>query len=155
MPELTAGIMDERGDELESCQLQFRDVGGRRQFSGRIRTVRCLEDNVLVKQLLGEPGAGLVLVVDGAGSLRTALLGDKLASTAAGSGWEGVTIHGAVRDIAVLRTVDIGIRALGSQPRRSAKGGAGEIDVTVSFGGATFRPGADRWCHEDGIVVSR
>lgn len=151
----TADLMDERELELDSCQLQLRQFGGRREFSGTVRTVRCLEDNVLLRRLLELPGVGQVLVVDGGGSMRTALLGDVVARTAAVNGWTGIVIHGAVRDVAALRTVDIGIKALGSQPRRSAKTGAGEVDVAVTFGEATFRPGAELWSDDDGLVVTR
>lgn len=151
----TADLMDERDAELESCELQLRQFGARRAFAGRVRTVRCREDNVLLRRTLEQPGAGQVLVVDGGGSLRTALLGDVIAGLAAGNGWEGVVINGAVRDTAALAAIDLGIKALGSQPRRSAKLGAGEADVAVTFGGATFRPGAELWSDEDGIVVTR
>ncbi len=151
----TADLMDERGDELDSCEQQLRQYGARRSFSGRVRTVRCHEDNVLLRGLLEQPGAGQVLVVDGGGSLRTALLGDVIAGLALGHGWEGIVINGAVRDSAALAGMEIGIKALGSQPRRSAKLGAGEVDVPVTFGGATFRPGAELWSDDDGIVVTR
>jgi regulator of ribonuclease activity A len=151
----TADLMDERASELDSCELQLRQYGGRREFSGRIRTVQCREDNALVRRLLEQPGAGHVLVVDGGGSLRTALLGDVLARMAAHNGWQGIVINGAVRDVAALAGVGIGIKALGSQPRRSAKTGSGEVDVAVTFGGATFRPGAELWSDDDGIVTTR
>jgi regulator of ribonuclease activity A len=151
----TADLMDEREDELASCELQLRQYGARTAFAGRVRTVRCRDDNVLVRRVLEQPGRGQVLVVDGGGSLRTALLGDVIAGLAAGNGWEGVVINGAVRDVAALARVDLGVKALGSQPRRSTKAGAGEVDVPVSFGGATFRPGAELWSDEDGIVVTR
>lgn len=151
----TADLMDERADELDSCELQLRQYGARRGFAGRVRTVRCHEDNVLLRRLLEEPGTGQVLVVDGGGSLRTALLGDMIAGLAVGHGWEGIVINGAVRDSAALAGMDIGIKALGSQPRRSAKLGAGEVDVLITFGGATFRPGAELWSDDDGIVVTR
>lgn len=151
----TADLMDERGDELDSCELGLRQYGGRRAFAGRVRTVRCHEDNVLLRRLLEEPGSGQVLVVDGGGSLRTALLGDVIAGLAARNGWEGVVINGAVRDSAALAGIDLGVKALGSQPRRSAKLGAGEVDVPVTFGAATFRPGAELWSDDDGIVLTR
>ncbi len=151
----TADLMDEREEQLASCELQLRPYGARRAFAGRVRTVRCRDDNVLVRRLLEQPGSGQVLVVDGGGSLHTALLGDVIAGLAATNGWEGVVINGAVRDVAALAALDLGVRALGSQPRRSAKAGAGEVDVPVTFGGATFRPGAELWSDEDGIVVSR
>ncbi|MEV0625184.1 ribonuclease E activity regulator RraA [Nonomuraea wenchangensis] len=151
----TADLYDEHGDQLDSCHLQLRQYGGRRAFSGRIATVRCHEDNALLKSVLSEPGEGRVLVVDGGGSLRAALMGDVIAGIAVASGWAGVVINGAVRDVAALRDLDLGIKALGSNPRKSAKTGAGERDVPVTFGDAVFHPGAELFSDEDGILVTR
>ncbi len=150
---VTADLYDEHGDELDSCDLQLRQYGGRRVFAGPIVTVRCLEDNALVKAVLGEPGEGRVLVVDGGGSLHTALMGDLIAGSAVVNGWSGVVIHGAVRDVAALGELDLGVKALGSNPRKSAKTGAGERDVVVTFGGAAFPPGARLVSDDDGMVV--
>jgi regulator of ribonuclease activity A len=151
----TADLMDDFADELESCTVQFRDYGGPKAFFGSCRTVRCRNDNVLVKRVLGGPGDGAVLVVDGGGSLDTALLGDLLAAMGRDNGWSGVVVHGAVRDTVALGAIGFGVKALGSNPRKSAKQGAGEVDVPVSFGGADFRPGRWVYCDEDGIVVAR
>ncbi|MFG1612196.1 ribonuclease E activity regulator RraA [Nonomuraea wenchangensis] len=151
----TADLYDEHGDQLDSCHLQLRQYGGRRAFSGRIATVRCHEDNALLKSVLSEPGEGRVLVVDGGGSLRAALMGDVIAGIAVASGWAGVVINGVVRDVAALRDLDLGIKALGSNPRKSAKTGAGERDVPVAFGDAVFHPGAELFSDEDGILVTR
>jgi regulator of ribonuclease activity A len=115
--------------------------------------VRCHEDNALLKQVLGEPGRGRVLVVDGDGSLHAALMGDVVGALAVASGWEGVVIHGAVRDVAALATLDLGIKALGSNPRKSSKHGTAPRDVPVAFGGAVFAPGARLVSDEDGVVV--
>jgi regulator of ribonuclease activity A len=150
----TADLIDQHGDALQSCDLQFRQFGDRRRFSGRIRTVRCHQDNVLVRRVLSEPGDGQVLVVDGGGSLHTALVGDVVAGLAQGNGWAGLVVHGAVRDVVALAGLDIGVKALGANPRKSAKEGAGEIDVPVSFGGVRFEPGAHLYSDEDGIVVA-
>jgi regulator of ribonuclease activity A len=150
----TADLVDQRGVAVDSCDLQLRQYGGRQAFWGRIRTVRCHEDNALVKQVLSEPGDGQVLVVDGGGSLHTALIGDVIARSALDNGWAGVVIHGAVRDVATLRTLDLGIKALGSNPRKSTQAGAGEIDVDVVFGGVRFIPGKELFSDEDGIVVT-
>jgi regulator of ribonuclease activity A len=149
----TADLVDEHGEALQSCDLQFRQFGGRSRFHGPIRTVECFQDNLLVKQVLSEPGAGAVLVVDGAGSLHTALVGDLIAGLARDNGWAGVVVNGAVRDVAALRDLDVGIKALGSNPRKSAKEGAGQVDLPVTFGGATFRPGRHLYSDEDGVVV--
>ncbi len=140
--------------EAQSCDLQLRSLGRRRAFSGRIRTVRCREDNALLKKVLSGPGEGQVLVIDGGGSLHCALVGDVIAGLGAASGWAGAIIHGAVRDVVALDALDFGIKALGSNPRKSSKTGAGEVDVPVSFGGVTFAPGAWLYSDEDGILVS-
>jgi regulator of ribonuclease activity A len=150
----TADLIDQHGDALESCDLQLRQFGGRPRFSGRIRTVRCHQDNVLIRQVLSEPGDGQVLVVDGGGSLHTSLVGDVVAGLAQGNGWTGLVVNGAVRDVVALAGLDIGVKALGSNPRRSAKEGVGEVDVPVAFGGARFEPGAHLYSDEDGIVVA-
>lgn len=136
-----------------TCETQLRQFGGVRSFSGRIATVRCLEDNVLVKQRCGEPGDGRVLVVDGGGSLRCALVGDNIAGLALESGWAGLVLNACVRDVAALAQLPIGIKALGTNPRPSGKTGAGEIDVTVTFGAAEFVPGAMLYSDDDGIVL--
>ncbi|MCQ1999879.1 ribonuclease E activity regulator RraA [Arthrobacter zhaoxinii] len=149
----TADLFDERGDELASVSLQFQDLGGQVSFTGPIRTVRCLEDNGIIKTLLNSPGEGAVLVVDGAGSLNTALMGDLIAGAAVENGWAGVVINGAIRDRAAVAKLPLGVKALGSNPRKSAKNSVGEVDVPVEFGGVTFRPGAVLYADEDGILV--
>jgi regulator of ribonuclease activity A len=149
----TADLVDEHGEALQSCDLQLRQFGGRRRFHGPIRTVACLQDNALVKQVLSEPGNAAVLVVDGQGSLHTALVGDLIAGLARDNGWAGLVVNGAVRDTEELAGLDIGIKALGSNPRKSAKLAAGQVDVPVRFGGVTFRPGQHLYSDEDGVVV--
>jgi regulator of ribonuclease activity A len=149
----TADLVDQHGEALQSCDLQFRQFGGRRRFHGPIRTVACFQDNALVKKVLSQPGDGAVLVVDGDGSLHTALVGDLIAGLAQANGWAGLLINGAVRDVAALAGLELGIKALGSNPRKSAKLGAGQVDVPVTFGGVTFRPGEHLYSDEDGVVV--
>jgi regulator of ribonuclease activity A len=151
----TADLYDRMGESLASCDLQFRQFGARRAFTGLVRTVRCFEDYALVKSMAEQPGEGGVLVVDGGGSLHRALLGDRIARSAAGNGWAGVIINGAVRDAAVLPDIAVGVQALGVNPRRSTATGVGERDVPVTFGGATFHPGAQVWADDDGIVTLR
>jgi regulator of ribonuclease activity A len=151
----TADLYDERGEELDSVALQFQSVGGRTHFSGPVRTVRCFEDNALVKATLATPGRGAVLVVDGGGSLRTALMGDLIAASAVSNGWAGVVIHGAVRDRAAIAELPLGVKALGSNPRKSAKAGTGEVDVELVIDGVTVRPDAMIWCDPDGILIER
>jgi regulator of ribonuclease activity A len=152
-PQPTADLVDEIGPDVRSCDLQFRQFGGRDSFAGRIVTVRCYQDNALLKSVLGEPGEGRVLVVDGAGSLHTALVGDLIAELGRSNGWAGLVLNGAVRDAPTLRTLDIGIKALGTNPRKSTKTGAGERDVPIGFGGVTFIPGEILHSDDDGIVV--
>jgi regulator of ribonuclease activity A len=120
-----------------------------------VRTVRCFEDNVLLKSLLSSPGDGAVLVVDGDGSYGTALMGDMIAQLAVDNGWAGVVIHGCVRDSVAIAAMPLGVKALGTNPRKSGKQGGGETDVTVQFGGVTFRPGARLYADEDGVLVER
>jgi regulator of ribonuclease activity A len=151
----TADLWDQHGDALSAPTTQFRDFGGEIRFAGPARTVRCREDNVLVAQLLQTPGDGAVLIVDGAGSLSCALMGDRIAGLAVANGWAGVIINGAVRDSAALAALPIGIKALGTNPRKSGKEGAGDIDVPVEIGEALIRPGALVTADEDGVVVER
>ncbi|WP_156690496.1 ribonuclease E activity regulator RraA [Mycobacterium sp. Marseille-P9652] len=149
----TADLVDDIGPDVRSCDLQFRQFGGRREFAGPVSTVRCFQDNALLKSVLSEPGNGGVLVIDGAGSLHAALVGDVIAELARSNGWAGLVINGAVRDAAALRGIDIGIKALGTNPRKSAKTGAGERGVEVTLGGVTFSPGETAYSDDDGIVV--
>jgi regulator of ribonuclease activity A len=149
----TADLCDEHGPGLPSCDTQFRQYGGRTRFQGTIVTVRSHEDNALLKKAVAEPGHGKVIVVDGSGSLHCAMIGDKMAEQAHSNGWEGIVINGAVRDAATLAALDIGIKALGTNPRKSHKHGAGQHNVPVSFGGVVFTPGAKLVSDEDGVVV--
>lgn len=149
----TSDRYDELGHRAIVCELPFRQFGGVRAFSGEIATVRCLEDNVLVKHRVSEPGNGRVLVVDAGGSLRCALVGDNVAGAALANGWAGLVINGCVRDVEALAELAIGIKAIGTCPRPSNKDGNGAIDVPVVFGSATFRPGSMLWSDEDGILV--
>jgi regulator of ribonuclease activity A len=150
----TTDLYDDFEDSCETCSIQFRDFGGRQQFFGRIRTVRCFHDNVLFRKMLGEAGDGGVIVVDGEGSTARALMGDMLAARAAENGWAGVIINGAIRDSAEIAGVDIGVKALGVNPAKSDKKGEGETDVELHLGGVCFRPGDWVYCDEDGVLVS-
>jgi regulator of ribonuclease activity A len=149
----TSDLWDAHPDTAIVCELQLHQYGGVTAFSGEIATVRCFEDNVLVKQRVGEPGNGRVLVVDAGGSFRCALVGDNVAGLALANGWAGIVLNGCVRDVEELAKLAIGIKALGSNPRPSRKEGDGEVDVPVSFGGATFTPGATLHSDADGILV--
>ncbi|GAB6856748.1 ribonuclease E activity regulator RraA [Microbacterium xylanilyticum] len=151
----TADLYDEHGDALQSLALQLRDFGGRVAFEGPLRTVRCFQDNQLVKELLATDGEGAVLVIDGSGSLGTALMGDMIAESAVAHGWAGVVVHGAIRDSAAIGRLPIGVKALGTNPRKSGKTGTGETDIVLRFGDVEFRPGARLYADEDGVLVER
>jgi regulator of ribonuclease activity A len=153
-PRATADLVDEIGPDVRSCDLQLRQFGGREMFAGTISTVRCFQDNALLKSVLSESGDGGVLVIDGDASVHTALVGDLIAELGRSNGWAGLVINGAVRDASTLRTLDIGIKALGTNPRKSTKTGAGERDVAVTFGGVTFVPGEIAYGDDDGVVVT-
>ncbi|MDI9891463.1 ribonuclease E activity regulator RraA [Microbacterium sp. IEGM 1404] len=151
----TADLYDERCEDLDSLALQLLDLGGRVAFAGPIRTVLCHRDNALVKQVLATPGEGAVLVIDGGGSLESALVGDLIAASAVENGWAGIIVNGAIRDRAALAGLPLGVKALGSNPRKSAKDGVGEIDVPVTIAGVVFTPGRHVWADADGVLVER
>ena len=140
-------------DTVQACTTQFRGFGLRRAFAGPIRTVQCYEDIAEMRGIVNEPGNGCVLVVDGDGSLERALFGDSMAALMIRNGWAGVIVNGAVRDIAEIDAMDIGVKALGTVARRGEQNGGGRVDVLVSFGDVTFVP--DSWvvADEDGVVV--
>ncbi|MFP5462079.1 MAG: ribonuclease E activity regulator RraA [Gammaproteobacteria bacterium] len=132
----------------------FQSWGARTAFAGPVSTLRCFEDNSLVRTALEEPGEGRVLVVDGGGSLRCALLGGNLAQLADRNGWAGVIVNGCVRDADEIDACAIGVRALAAHPRKSDKRGIGQRDVAVEFAGSRIEPG--HWCYadRDGVLVS-
>lgn len=149
----TSDLYDRFEDEARVLPPLFLDFGGRAAFSGRVVTVKCFEDNSRIKEVLARRGAGRVLVVDGGGSLRCALVGDLIAGEAARNGWEGIVVWGCVRDRAVLRTLGIGIRALGATPRKSVRRNEGQIDVPVNVAGVPCNPGDVLIADEDGILL--
>lgn len=148
----TADLLDEHGDVASVCLIQFRSYGAP-AFAGPVATIRCHEDNVLVRQCATEPGHGRVLVVDGGGSLRCALVGDNIASLARDNGWAGLVINGCVRDTAALDQLGLGVKSLGTNPRPSRKHGDGALGIPVSFGEVVFTPGALLHADADGVVV--
>jgi len=131
----------------------FRDFGGRSAFHGPVSTVKCFEDNSMVKAAVEPPGQGRVLGVDGAGSLRRALLGGNLGAAAAKNGWVGLVIDGCVRDLAELAACDIGIRALAPLPLPTERAGQGQRDVVLQIRGVWVRPGDWLYADADGIVL--
>jgi regulator of ribonuclease activity A len=151
----TADLCDQFAAELQIAELVFRSFGGRRNFSGPVSTIECFEDNSRVREAVGEPGDGRVLVVDGGGSRRCALLGDVLANQAADNGWAGVVINGCVRDAAELAGFELGVLALAAMPRRSDKQGRGLRNVIVEIAGARIHPGDFVYADEDGMIVAR
>lgn len=149
----TADLIDIAPD-TPSCETQFYRFGRRQAFHGRIRTVKCFRDNAIIKTLMNTPSEGEVLVIDGGGSLASALMGDLIAAAGAKNGWAGAIIYGVIRDSEAINTMDFGIKALGTNPKKSDKNGIGETDIPVSFGGITFTPGDYLYSDADGILVS-
>lgn len=150
----TADLID-LDETLPSCNVQFQTYGRKRDMSGAISTIACHEDNALIKRRLSEPGNGRVLVIDGGGSLRCALIGDVIAGLGAENGWAGVVVYGAVRDADLLDEMDFCVKALGTNPRKSGKTAEGSVDIPVSFGDVTFRPGEYVYSDRDGIVIAQ
>ena len=150
----TADLHDEHEGKVQVANVLMQSFGRKTSFSGPISTVKCFEDNSLVRAALEEPGNGRVLVVDGGASIRCALVGDKLAELGIKNGWEGLVINGCIRDTAVISTLNIGIKALGANPRRSVKKGEGERDISLSFADTTFTPGDRLYADEDGVLLS-
>ena len=150
----TADLYDEYGDELQVALPLFRDYGGKQVFSGEIVTIKCHEDNTLVRSALEQNGEGKVLVVDGGESLRCALVGDMLAKLGQDNGWQGIIVSGCIRDAAVISGIEIGVKALGTNPRKSVKKNRGDENISVEFAGVKFKPGDFVYADTDGIVVS-
>lgn len=154
-PRATADLVDEHGEELASIPLQLRSFGQHRRFAGPVVTVSCFEDNALLKQTLASypDPVGRVLVVDGGGSFRTALVGDLIAGIGVDRGWAGLVVNGCIRDSVAIDALPIGVKALGTNPRKSSKSGAGSLDGVLEIGGVRIRPGQILHSDEDGIVV--
>lgn len=150
----TADLYDQHEHRVLVLTPMLADYGSKRRFSGPIATVKVFEDNSLVRAALEEPGAGKVLVVDGGGSLRCALVGDKLAELASRNGWAGLVVYGCIRDAAAIATIPIGLKAVNTNPRKSVKQGAGDRDIPVQFAGVTFTPGWFLYADEDGVLIS-
>ena len=151
---VTPDLCDAYPELVQVAEPMFANFGGRDSFGGQIVTVKCFEDNSLVKSQADEPGHGKVLVVDGGGSLRRALLGDMIAEKAAKNGWEGMLIYGCVRDVDVLAQTDLGVQALASHPMKTDKRGIGDLNVVVSFAGLTFKPGDYLYADNNGVIIA-
>ncbi|GAX89185.1 ribonuclease E activity regulator RraA [Effusibacillus lacus] len=150
----TADLCDEFSAELQICETSFKSYGGKKRFCGPIVTVQVLDDNVLVRQAIETVPAGSVLVVDGGGSRKCALLGDMLAKLAESRGLEGAIINGCARDVADMAELNLGVLALGSMPLKSKKEGKGRRDVILQFGGVVWTPGHYVYADEDGVVIA-
>jgi regulator of ribonuclease activity A len=151
----TADLCDQYPERVQVCAPGFSSFGGRSRFSGVISTLKCFEDNSLVREAVGEPGAGRVLVVDAGGSQRCAMLGDLLAAKAVENGWAGVLMYGMIRDSVEIACMELGVMALGTHPRKSEKRGEGQRDLAVTFAGVRFAPGQYLYADEDGILCSQ
>ncbi len=147
-------LCDAHGDDVAVLEPMFSSFGGVEAFGGPAVTVKCFEDNSLVGEQVALPGKGRVLVVDGGGSLRCALLGDNLAQKASDNGWAGVIVYGCVRDVEILAEIDLGVQALAPHPRKSVKKGVGELDVPVTFAGTTIRPGDHVYADANGVICA-
>lgn len=155
----TADLCDQHESLLRDGSLRvaaplFHAYGGRRSFHGPIATLKLFEDNSLVRTALESVGGGRVLVVDGGGSLRCALVGDQLARLGVTNGWAGVLVYGCIRDSRAIGEMDIGVLALATHPQKSVKRNVGEADLNVTFAGVSFRPGEHFYADEDGVIVS-
>lgn len=150
----TADLSDVHREGVQVADDVFRSFGLKTRFCGEVVTVKVFEDNVLVKRELEQPGSGKVLVVDGGGSRRVALMGDQLAALALENGWEGVVIYGCIRDSADINAMKVGVRALGTHPFKSVKRGEGSRQQRLDFAGVAFRPGAFLYADEDGILLT-
>ncbi len=151
---LTTDLCDEHPDFVRVVEPLFTNYGGKVCFGGEIVTVKCHEDNSVVKETAGTPGQGKVMVVDGGASMRRALLGDMIAENAVKNGWAGFIIYGCIRDVDAVGALDIGVQALGTIPLKTDKRGIGDRNVSVTFGGVTFNPGEFVYADNNGIIVS-
>jgi len=150
----TCDLCDQFPDRIRVLVPIFRHYGGRTRFSGSIATIKCFEDNVFIREAAVEEGRGRVMVIDGGGSLRSALVGDGIAEWARDHGWAGMIINGCVRDTVALAKVDLGVMAIGVNPVTPGKRRVGARDVAVTFGDVRFVPGEYAYCDEDGVVIA-
>lgn len=155
MTTFTSDKYDELGEKTDSLPFAFENLGKVEHFFGPAETVKVDEDNILLKELMKQPGEGRVLVVDGGGKITCALLGGNMAKAFMDSGWAGVVIVGAVRDRAEIAELEIGVLALGSNPKRSKKERTGEVGVRLDFSGVSVVPGAMVYADSDGVLVEK
>jgi regulator of ribonuclease activity A len=153
MNETTCDISDKLHPEVQYLEPVYKIYGAKTSFSGRIVTVKCYEDNSLVEQALNGNGKESVLVIDAGGSMNCAMFGDKRAADAINNEWEGIIVHGLIRDSVAINGMELGIRALGVYPLKSIKNGVGDSNLIVNFSGVTFTPGEYLYADEDGVIV--
>ncbi len=151
---LTPDLCDAFPDDVKVVEPIFKNYGGCRNFSGEVTTVKCFEDNALIKELVVTDGSGKVLVIDAGGSKRRALVGDNLATKAYENGWQGFIIYGCIRDVDEIANIAVGIKALTSYPIKANTQGTGEVNIPVTFGSVTFNPGDYIYADNNGVVVS-
>ena len=154
MLDLLPDLCDDFPDKVSVCPTQFLSFGTKRIFYGEVVTVKCFEDNSIVKEQVNLPGENRVLVVDGGGSMRRALLGDMLAEAAMKNGWAGILIYGCLRDAGTINSFDIGVKALGTHPVKTDKRGLGDLNVEINFSGVTVKPGDFAYADENGILFA-
>lgn len=150
----TSELCDLYADMIDVVEPLFSNYGGRHSFGGQVRTIKCFEDNGLIRKVLAESGIGKVLLIDGGGSTRRALIDADTAALAASQGWEGIVCYGSVRDVDALEDFDIGIQAMNSIPVGADDKGFGELDVPVNFAGVTFLPDDHLYADNTGIILS-
>ena len=150
----TPDLSDNFSAEVQVLAPLLRNFGGKAAFAGSIVTVKCHEDNSLVKEQVEQPGESRVLVVDGGGSLRCALLGDLLAKKAMDNGWQGLIIYGCVRDVDEIAQMDLGVQALAAIPLKSVRKGRGDLNIPLNFGGVIFNSGDFVYADNNGVVVA-
>lgn len=151
----TPDLCDTYAEEIVALPPVYQNFGGKPAFFGEIVTVKCFEDNSRVKELAATDGAGKVMVVDGGGSLRCALIGDLIAADAVKNGWQGIVIHGCCRDVHELQAMEFGVRALASYPIKSVRKGVGEMNTPIEMASVSVLPGHWLYADETGIIVAQ
>lgn len=153
-PDLCDQYENDTAVDLRVLDGIFRDFGGKSDFHGQAVTIKCFEDNSVVKKLVDTPGLGRVIVMDGGGSLRRAILGDMLAENAAKNGWAGLVINGCIRDCVEIAVTDIGVKAISTHPMKTEKRGLGDLDIPIRFAGQTINPGDWVYADRNGVLIS-
>lgn len=150
----TPDLCDDHAGAVRILESIFNNYGQKKSFCGEVVTIKCFEDNSLVKEQAANDGRGKVMVVDGGASLRKALLGDMIAESAMKNGWEGLVINGCIRDVDIISGLKLGVKALNTIPLKTERRGLGDLNVTVTFAGQTIRPGEFIYADNNGILVS-